>query len=207
MGLFGDIGDAIGDFLGDSGGGWVGDLIDLGGDALGIYGELQKGEDAAKTAKRQAEEAKRAAEANREISLYDASVAAKDALAFEQAAADALAIHMVRVDKVLGAATARLGKSGVVTTSGSALELQERIISEGSRDALALMHNGRTGYERRMSAARRYELLAEKGLRDAAAHAALIEEAGRAEQIGHYWSAAGRGAEFLDTLGRTEGWW
>lgn len=206
MGFFDDIGDAVGGLF-EGGAGWVGDVISIGGQALGIYSEYQKGEDADKTAERQADEVKRAAEANRQISLYDTSVAAADAWAYEQAAADAISMHMLRVDKVLGAATARLGKTGVVTTKGSALDLQERIITEGARDALTLMHNGRTGYERRLSAARRYELLAEKGLRDAAAHASLIEQAGRSEQIGHYWSAAGRGAELLDTLGKTEGWW
>jgi hypothetical protein len=202
MGLIDSIKDV---FSGSASG--IDDLLDFGGKAVGIYGEMQKAKDAEKTAKSQADEVERAAQANKEISLYDASVAAKDAIAFEQAAADGLASHMLRVDKVLGAAQARLGKAGVALTQGSALDVQERIIAEGSRDAVTLMHNGRTGYERRISAARRYELLAEKGLRDAAAHASLIEDAGRSEQIRHYWSAAGRGAEFFDTLGRTEGWW
>jgi hypothetical protein len=197
-------------WLDDIGGGdwgWVGDVLDIGGKAFDVYGEMEKAKDAEQTAERQADEIKRAAEANKEISLYDASVMRKDAVAFEQAAAHALGIHMQRVDKVLGAASARLGKAGVVTTTGSALDLQERIIAEGSRDAVTLMNNGMTGYQRRLSAARRYELLAEKGLRDAAAHASLIERAGHDEQIGHYWSAAGRGAELFDTLGRSEGWW
>jgi hypothetical protein len=186
--------------------GW-GDLIDIGGKAIGLYGEKRKADDAKKTAKKQAKEVKRAAEANKELSLYDASVAAKDAFAFEQSAADSLAVHMGQVDKVLGQATARLGKSGVAVGSGSALELQQRIISEGARDAEILQHNGLTGYERRMSAAQRYKMLADKGLRDAAAHASLIEDAGRSEQIGHYWNAAGRGVDLFDTIGQSEGWW
>jgi hypothetical protein len=185
--------------------GW-GDLIDIGGKAFGLWSEKKKGDEAEKQAEHQAAEGRRAARENREISLYDASVATADAIAFDQAAADAVAVHMVRVDRVLGAARARLGKSGVSVSEGSALEVQERIISEGARDTDALIHNGRTGYERRLSAAERYRLLADKGLRDAAAHATLIEQAGRAEQMGHYYAAAGRGAELFFSLGKSEGW-
>jgi hypothetical protein len=205
MGLFDSIGKLFGGG-GGGGGGW-GDWLDLAGKAFGIYSDLSAGEAADDAARKQADEYERAAKANAQLSLYDSSVARKDAMAFEQQSAAALAIHMQQVDKVLGAARARLGKTGVSVSEGSALAMQTRIISEGERDALTLMHNGRTGYERRMSAARRYEMLAEKGLRDAAAHASLIESAGRSEQIGHYWSAAGRGAEFVESLGRSEGWW
>lgn len=207
MGIFDSISNLFSGSSSGSGYSWIGDVIEIGGKAVSLYGEMGKASDAEKTANAQANEVERAALANREISLYDATVARKDALAYEQASADALAVHMLRVNRVLGAAQARLGKTGVALTQGSALEMQERIIVEGSRDADTLIHNGRTGYERRMSAASRYDLLAEKGLRDAAAYATLIEQAGRSEQIGHYWSAAGRGAELVDTLGQTEGWW
>jgi len=207
MGLFDSIKDA---FSGGSGGGIfdsIGDLITLGGQAAGIYADVSAGNDADDIAKKQADEYKRVALANRDISLYDASVAAKDAVAFEQQAAVSTAINIERMDKVLGAARASLGKSGVSVSEGSALDLQRQIIMDAERDISTMIHNGKTGYERRMSASRRYELLADKGLRDAAAHATIIEDAARSEQLGHYWSAAGRGAEFVETLGRSEGWW
>lgn len=169
----------------------LGDIGKAVGGFLGFKAEEKQSKEVEKAAKRQAEEEARVAEDNRQISLYDASVMEKDAVAAENAAAFKLQNHIRAADALLGKATARLGKAGVVVSSGSALDKQVDIIHEAQREADIIIHDGKTARDRRLSAAERYYMLAEKGLRDAAAHGSILESAAAAESTQHKYASYG----------------
>jgi hypothetical protein len=175
--------------------GWLGIGLQAAGTALSFFGEKEKAESAEEYYEDLAAEEKRVAEANKEISLYDASVAEKDAYYEEQATALELALHYRQVEQVLGTQAARYAKSGVVISSDSPLDTMMQTVSDGIRDAEIIANNGLTAAARKRSLAARYRLLAEKGLRDAAAQAHLLEKAGAAEKTGYMYSAFGKLAE------------
>jgi hypothetical protein len=170
----------------------LGSVVKGVGGILGFAGEQEAGDAARDQADRQAAEAKRVAEENKEISLYDASVMEKDAIAAEYAHGVKLQNQMRAADLLLGKGTARLGKSGVSVSEGSALDAQVEIVREARRESDIIVNDGVTARERRRSAAERYRLLADKGLRDAAAHASILESAGAAEQSQHQLASYGQ---------------
>lgn len=184
----------------------IGSLIQAGGSLLGIFGKVGQGEAAEDYYDDLADEQRRVAEVNRQISLEDASVAEKDAFFAEQSAALALSIHMKKLDHILGSQKARYAKSGVAVGSGSPLETMMSTLEDGLKDAKTIIYNGKTAAERRRDLARRYRKLAEAGLREAAAQAALLEDAGAAEKRGWLFSAGGDLAQGIFALGEEMGW-
>jgi len=168
----------------------------------GLFGgdEEERYEDMAKAAKK-------AGKANAKISLYDAKVMDKDAAMVEIAFGNKLSYQMKLVDKVLGTARARLGKSGVALGKGSALDIEVRIAREGARDTELLAYEGKTKAQRARSMAGRYRMLAKAGLRDSAAQASLLDEAASAAGTRAWFNMAQFGAKAAYSVGQTYGWW
>ncbi len=159
---------------GSSGSSWAG-LIGAG---LSIYSKTKEADAVEDQAKAQADAVASSAAANAKISRYDATVAEKDALEVELQAGIALRQHKKKIASLLSSQRAGYGAAGVAINTGSALEVMADTAAEGARDAEMIMYNGQTNAERQRSLAKRYRMLADSGLRDAAAQAALIEDAG-----------------------------
>lgn len=126
----------------------------------------------------QADSITSSAAANAAISEYDATVAEKDAMEIEIQAGLALKQHKKKIVSLISSQRAGFGKAGVAINTGSALDVMANTAKEGARDAEVIMYNGKTARERQLSLAKRYRMLAGANLRDAAAQASLIEDAG-----------------------------
>jgi hypothetical protein len=184
-----------------------GDLLSFAGTAFGIYSSYQQGQSAKEQYEGQADYTEEVAKHNSEISLLDASVAEKDAIAVETAYGWKLRRHMRQVDQVLGKARAGYAKSGVVASSGSALDTMVDIARSGAEDAALIAAEGKTAYERGKDIAARYRKLAAAGLRDAAYQASMLESAGADAATYGTLSALSVATEGLYDYGDSQGWW
>jgi hypothetical protein len=176
------------------------------GTGISAWSSYKQGQAAEERYEDQARNTQQVAAHNAEISLMDATVAEKDAVAAEQAYGRKLRAHMRQVDQVLGKARTGYGKAGVVTSSGSALDTLVDIARAGAEDAALITNEGKTAYERGKNVAARYRRLADFGLRDAAFQAGLLESAGADAASFGRWDAAGKLAEGLYDYGESEGW-
>jgi len=181
----------------------VWDLIELG---TGIYAVDQAADAARDAGSANAAEVQRAAAANAQLSLYDASVAEKDAMAVLFQTGVSLGIQLRETQRILSSQRATYGKAGVAVGTGSPLEVMARSAEAAARDTEMIKYEGRTAAERRRSLAARYRLLASHGLRDAAAQAVLIEDAAR-DRSKAYWIKGGTDLfKDLTNIGQREGW-
>lgn len=205
MGLFDSIGDAIGgafDWIGDNTGSILG--------GASIIGDWITGSAAEKAAKkqgdRQAAEIERVAQANREISLRDAEVARRMGLQAKFEADAKAGIMYNDLNKLLATQRTRYAKSGVAISAGSPVNVMEQTLIEGGRDIMNVKYGGDTAKARADSLSERYELLADKGLRDAAAQASLIEEAANDRAQALEWDKITGITEKFYNLGMEWGW-
>lgn len=185
----------------------LGSSFSLLGTGIGAFASWMRGKKADDRAEAQAENLRVVAEHNKEISLFDASVAEKDAALGEASYGYRLRNHLRMIDNVVGSAKARLGKSGVALGEGSALDTIIESVRAGAEDAALIRAEGKTLYERRRNIAERYRKLAEFGMRDAANQAALIEDAGADEAM---FGTLTAGAQLLGGIfefGEYKGWW
>ncbi len=161
---------------GSSSGGssWVG-LIGAG---LSMYSKSREAKAVEDQAGAQADAVMASSAANAKISQYDATVAEKDALEIELQAEIALKQHKKKIESLLSSQRAAYGTAGVAINTGSALKVMANTAAEGARDSEMIMYNGKTKADRQRSLAARYRMLAAGELRDAAAQASLIEDAG-----------------------------
>lgn len=173
----------------------------------GIYSSYQAGAAAEEQGEAQAAEVLATAEENAAISRYDASVALADAVASEIQAGYRLKVHNKTVDRLLGAQSARFAKGGVAVSEGSPLDVRLSDISKAAQDAEVIIYNGLSAAERRRSAAARYEMLAAAGLRDAAAHATLIEDSADYTATSYYMQAGVKGLSSLADMATEYNWW
>ena len=151
--------------------------IQAGGAILDWFGGEQQKDAVQGQANAQAAEQQRVAQANRELSLLDAETARYTGLnrRFEADASAGLAY--VNMQKLLAAQRTRFAKSGVVISKGSPVDIMEETTKAAAMDIMNIKYKGRSAKAEADSLAKRYELLAEKGLRDAAAQASLIQSA------------------------------
>ena len=177
-----------------------GTLLEIGGSALGIYSSIEQSKAAKEAGKRGAAAELSAAEANRALSYYDASVAEKDALEIEYQMGVALEVHKQTVDALLSSQRARYAKSGVVTSAGSALVVSQKTASDAHKDADIILYNGQTAAERTRSLALRYRMLGDAGLRDAAAQASMIESAAEMRSRAYLFSGASKAFSDISEL-------
>lgn len=110
------------------------------GTAVGVAGSIQAG----KAQKAQAD--------------YNAKVAENDAIAAKQKAEYDASIHREKVAKLLSTQKALYGKSGVQSSSGSPLLVQNDTVTEGELDAQAILYGGDIEAGRSKSAASLYRM-------------------------------------------------
>jgi hypothetical protein len=186
--------------------GIFGDILDIGGGLLEIFGSISEGEDAEDYYEGMADYERATAKANADISLYDAEVAEKEAFYLELAAGYELQNQMKQVDKVMGTAMAKLGKSGVALGKGSALDIEVEIAAEGARDSAIIANEGKLAASRARSMAGRFRKLAAAGLRDSAYYAHALEKAGESAKAGAYWRAGGVAITEFSEFAQEQGW-
>lgn len=155
---------------------------------LGAEDEKDAAEDAAD---RREDELRRVAQDNKELSLYDADVARKIGInrRFEYEAKAGLMYN--KMQTLLSQQRTRYAKSGVALKSGSPVDVLEKTTKDAAKDIMNVKYAGRSAKAAADSLASRYELLAEKGLRDAAAQASLIQEAAADKVDAIQWGQIG----------------
>jgi hypothetical protein len=175
----------------------------LAGDAAGDAADAQ----AALNAKQAAENAK--------ISREDARVARETAKNITQAGNHDLAIRVNQLKRLKAQTKAGYASRGVAVNTGSALNQQQATTDAVIKDMNTVARNTRSQQQKALSAADRYEMLAEAGLRGAADQAAAYQEAASAQKqniwasgimnaagsIASYYgggSSSGSGAFFAD---------
>jgi len=173
MGFF----DSIGDIFSGSGS-LLGNVVDIAGTGIGLYSDYKSGKEAKKSAEDQADSIIEAAENNRQLSLYDASVSEKEAIEAFKSNQRNLKLHYRMADSLLGAQTVSYAKGGAVASTGTPIDVMEQTAIRLGEDARIIQYEGKKAVDQRKSLAHRYRLLADAGLRDASATAALIEKTG-----------------------------
>jgi len=143
-------------------------------DYLGSEAEKDAAEDYADA---QAAELERVARANAEISYIDAKTAVRlgQQQNFEANAKAGLKYNVLQ--RLLSTQRTSYGKSGVSLQEGSPVDVMEETTKAAAQDIMNIKYGGKTAQAKANSLARRYVKLAEHGLRDAAAQAALIQGA------------------------------
>ena len=168
--------------------GWsdiVSSVAKVGGAVIGMIGDKKKSDAAQDYADKQGDATLASAEANKELSLYDASVAEQEAgESFKQYNRN-LILHNRMSTQLLGKQRTTVAKSGVVSGTGTPLDVMIQTGKELAEDASIIKYEGQKAVERRKGIAQRYRLLADKGLRDAANTASLLQDTAKWESTGY----------------------
>jgi len=184
----------------------VGKIFEAVGPAISYFAG-DKAADAAKDqASDQADEVERAAQANAEISYRDAETARRIGMnaMFEKNAEAGLMYKQMQ--KLLSTQLTRFAKSGVAPSSGSPVTVMERTTIDIGRDIQNIKYQGQTAKARGADLEARYKLLAKAGLRDAAATASMIEEAGDDRATAIMWNTWSNTAKQIHTVGEEYNW-
>jgi hypothetical protein len=175
--------------------------------AVSLFSAFKSKEDTEDNAEANASEVERAAQANREISLYDAQVAEEAAQQESFKSGVEMLYNADKVDKFLSTQKAAYSTTGISLSSVSAQEVMRESRVKAVVDMELVKWNGQKAYEAKRDLARRYRLLADKGLRDAAASATLILEAGKDEATGNYLKGVSNALPAIKSFGDSAGWW
>lgn len=154
---------------------------EIAGAAISLWSSSKEADALEDRADDQADAINSTAAYNKKISDYDVSVAEKDALEIEVQAGLGLQQHKANVRRIISTQRSSYAASGVAMNVGTPVDVMAHTAAEGAKDAEVIRYNGQTKKERQLSLAARYKLLGEGGLRDAAAQATLIQEAGEYE--------------------------
>lgn len=158
--------------------GWLDAALSIGGAVAGAWASKEKSDAIEDQAKDQAAAVKADAKANAALSRYDASVVRSQAEETFKAYQLKLNRAYRMVDTALGTQRTQLGKAGVVGDTGSGIKLQQETVREAYQDIEIMRYNGRKAVDRIESLAKKYDLMAEKGLRESTVYASSILEAG-----------------------------
>lgn len=158
--------------------------------AVSAYGAYKGSKNAKEMGDKAADEQARSAEDNARVSRYDASVALDKAHSLEQVAMIDLKLQYQNIGRFLGTARAGYAARGVKVGTGSPLNVQIESLKAGLEDASRIIYNGNTAAHEARSLADRYMLLAEVGLRDAAAQGSLIRAAAGVQASNMMWQGA-----------------
>ena len=176
--------------------GWtdiVSSVAKVGGAVIGMIGDKKKSDAAQDYADKQGDATLEAAQVNKELSLYDASIAEKEATeAFLQYNRNII-LHNRMSTQLMGKQRTTYAKSGVIPGTGTPMDVQIRTGQELAEDAAVIKYEGQKAVERRRGIAQRYRLLAEKGLRDAGNTASLLHDTADWESMGFKYDSYSRG--------------
>lgn len=184
-----------------------GDLFSAAGSIVGAYTSYKQSEDAEDRADRQAAEVQRASKANAELSIYDAEVMELAANEEIRSYNDDLIQFNRELNELLATQKTRIAKSGFVTTSGTPLSVMEQTLKTGRKEYAKIKYEGEKRVDYRKSEAKRYRMLADKGLREGSAQASLIREEGQNRSDYYMYAGISQGLTDIYDLGSNAGWW
>lgn len=184
-----------------------GTALSIIGIGASLYGSHQSASAANDQASAQAASIRETAAHNAAISKYDALVARGEAQEAALKTNKELAQHRRYGDLFLSSQRARYGKSGVAVGTGTPLEVMALTQDEFLEDERIIAYEGLKDIQRAGSLARRYDALAEAGLRDAAAQASLTIRAGRDRSNASLIQGVSQVAQQTYQLGSNSGWW
>ena len=121
-----------------------------------------------------ASEARRVAAANKRLSYRDADVMEK--MAAEEHYSDSMNMLLLHEQQlnVMKTITTSYGKSGVISSTGSALDVSAEAAENAEFNIQMVKYNRKKAYDHRIDLADRYRLLGDAGLRDASSYASAI---------------------------------
>lgn len=187
--------------------GWLDVGLSLVGTGLSLWNSNKQSDAAEDYGQQSAAATAAAAEANAKLSRYDASVAEKTAASIAFKTEKEVKQQLDTLDMYLSKQKAGYSKRGVVSTTGSALDVQLETFKRGMNDVAMIKYNGKTSVEEAKSLSKRYLMLADAGLRDSAAQATLIENAWNQKADNIRTSGYADTANTLYNLGNQQGWW
>jgi hypothetical protein len=208
MGIFDSVKDAVSGAFGGggSGGGYLDDVIGIGGALFSFYGGM-KAEDAAKDqGKAQAKEYERVARANAKLSMFDAEVARLGALSAEAKADYVAGQTYEKAKQILATQTTRYAKSGVAVKTGTPLDVERETAKQAASEIAMIKYNGQTSKQQALALAERYKMLAEAGLREGNAQASLAQMAGADRAEMYQWQNISGLFQNTYSLGKDSGW-
>lgn len=185
----------------------LGSLISLGGTALDVYGNIKTSKDLKKSGKDQAKLVKEAAANNAEISHYDAGVAMEAAQRLRIKSERDFSLQWQNLEKLLAGQSVAFAARGVRVGEGTPLDVMAETGRAGMTDAMIVYNENRTAAEREESLARRYNMLADKGLREASNEAYAIEDAANQKSENILWEAGSKGLAGIYDFGDKNNWW
>jgi len=191
MGLFSSVSKVVSSITGGGSSSWIGDAVGLAGTVLGYFGSEDEKKAVSKAADRQEAELIRVAMANKEISLYDANAARNIGITRRFEADAEAGIMYNNMQKLLSAQRVRFAKSGVALKMGTPVDVMERTTRAAAKDIMNIKYKGRSAKAEADSLAQRYKLLGDKGMRDSAATASLIQEAAADKEDAITWNQWG----------------
>lgn len=186
--------------------GWWSTGVQVVGLGADLYSSYKGSEAAEDNAEAQAAEYKATAEANAVISRYDANVERLQAIEQSYVTNQTVAAHRKKIEKMVGTQTARYSKSGVVTSTGTPLEVAVDTIKTGSMDEYTIRNEGRKASQIHSLLSERYEMLAQKGLREASSLASLAIQAGNDASDAYLLKGIGTASEKVYSIGSDLGW-
>jgi hypothetical protein len=187
-------------------GGVLGTGLQIGGALAGGYASYSAAEAAKDQSKEQAAEYQRVAKENSKISMYDASVAEENARAEYDTTVSEFKKHYFDVNKLLAEQKTKYVKGGVSGSTGTPLTVRGNTSKRAYEDGQILLHNGENAVNRHKTLAKRYRMLADAGLRDGAAQAAMIRDAGSDIATSYYVSGVTTALNDMYKIGDSFGW-
>lgn len=187
--------------------GWLDVGVSLVSTGLDLWNSSKQSDAADDYGRDAAAATKAAAEANANISRYDASVAEKTAASIKFRTEEEIRQQLETVDLVLSKQRTGYSKRGVVASTGTALDVQVETFKKGMQDLQMIKYNGKTAEQEAKSLAERYRMLADAGLRDSAAQASLIESAWSQRADNIQTSGWANFAVGVNDFGTQMGWW
>jgi hypothetical protein len=209
MGWFDDVVDGVSGVFGGgtgSGGGWLDDIIGIGGALFDMYGTYQAGESAKDQGDKQAEIYERTAKANAKLSMFDAEVARLSGLGMEAKADYVAGQTYQKAQEILASQTARYAKSGVAVKTGTPLDVERETAREAASEIAMIKYNGQTAKQKALAEAEKYKLAAENGLYLGNLQATLAQIAAEDRAETYMWQNISGLFKNAYSLGKDSGW-
>lgn len=170
------------------------ELIGLGAEVYGSYQQNEAEQDYFDDLQAEQE---RIAAANAELSYEDAQTALKQATQIRKQAERNQGLRIHQMERMLSTQKKVFANSGVVSNTGTALDIQRKTAADMTEDMNIEYWNGRTAESRAHDLARRYITLGNNGLRDAAAQSQLIGQQAYIVQQNRLWEAGGNVLSYI----------
>lgn len=173
----------------------------------GLLGDYLAYDAAKDAADKESDRIKRTAADNAKISRYDATVAEADANAIVEQTVDQFVLHAEKSEALMARQRVAYAVSGVALSKGTPMDVMADTAGKVYLDGQKILHAGKTAAERKRSLAKRYNMLADAGLRDASAHASAVRDAGTDQANLYLLHGIGTAADIVYNIGSEQDWW